>query len=217
MARPIRADAEATRARILVAATALFSERGLAQATLREIGRAAGVTMATVHHYFGGKGDLYRACVDAMYDEIEALREQLESALSDTRARDSSLDTLIEEGVRRAYRFARKHRPAVQLMMRVVLDTGELDPDRRERHLLPFLDWGAELFAPLLGRPRRDVRCALLSLNHLIVRFTLSSPREIALVLDGTPGGDPDVALAAVEDYLVSVAKKELSPKGEGA
>lgn len=214
MARPINADAEATRRRVLDAASALFSEHGLGAATMRKIAGSAGVSLATVHHYFGSKNDLYAACVDAMYDEVEGLRHELESAVASLDGSRDSIRGFIDTAVRRACRFSRHHRPAVQLMIRTLLDTGEMDPDKRERHLVPFLARGSELVAPLLGREPADVRITLLALNHLIARFTLSSPRELA-VFTGNPAASDEQAIAFVEDYLVRLAWDQLSPVGE--
>ncbi len=214
MARPINADAEATRKRVLEAASAQFSERGLGAATMRQIAGSAGVSLATVHHYFGGKNDLYAACVDAMYAELDGLRSELESAVASLVGTRESIRSFVETAVRRACRFSRRNRPAVQLMIRTLLDTGEMDPEKRERYLLPFLDRGAELIAPLLGRKPGDVRITLLALNHLIARFTLSSPRELALFA-GKPSIGDEQAIAFVEDYLVRLAWDQLSPIGD--
>jgi len=214
MARPIHADAKATRRRILDAASARFSEQGLGAATMRQIAGSAGVSLATVHHYYGSKSDLYSACVEAMYAEIDELRLALETALTSLDGSRDSLRTLVDTAVRRAVRFSRHHRPAVQLMIRTLLDTGEMDPDKRERYLVPFLDRGAELIAPLLGREPGDVRITLLALNHLIARFTLSSPRELA-VFTGNPAASDEEATGFVEDYLVRLAWDQLSPRGE--
>jgi AcrR family transcriptional regulator len=214
MARPIAADAEATRRRILAAARALFSEHGLAETTMRQIASEADVSMATVHHYYGGKNDLYRACIEAMYVELSKLRSELEELFLTSRAGDPSLGAFIDAAVRRSYAFAHAHRPIVQLMMRTILSTGELEADKRERYLLPFLDEGARVLAPLLGQSPLRVRMALLSLNHLIVRFTLAAPRELALVVD-RPDASDEEAIRAVEDYLVALARDQLAVPGE--
>lgn len=210
MARPVQADAEATRRNILGAASALFSDKGLAPTTTRQIARSAGVSLATVHHYFGGKNDLYRACVDAMYAELDGLRTEIEGALLAARDRGAPLGELIEAAVRQVWRFARRHRPAVQLMVRTVLDTGEMEIDKRERYLVPFLDKGTGFLAPLLERPAHEVRCALLTLNYAMTRFTLSSTTELAIALDMT-GAPDDQVLDAVEDYLARRTRAELT------
>ncbi len=58
--RPGDAD---TRATILAAARATFSERGYDNATIRAIAEAADVDPSLVHHYFGPKADLYAAAI----------------------------------------------------------------------------------------------------------------------------------------------------------
>ena len=213
MARPIQANAAATQHRILVAASSLFSRAGLAPTTMREIARDANVTMATIHHYYGGKQALFAACVDAMYAEMETLGDEIEDALSGWSGSRGALGEFIDEAVRRSYAFARRHRPAVQLMMRTVIDTGELDAEKRARYLLPNLERGAELLAPLLGVTTERVRVALLSINYLITRFALSTPRELALVT-GNPDANADEAIRVVEEYLVSIARDQLHPRG---
>jgi len=51
---------EDTRTRILDAAGPIFAEKGCDAATVREICQAAGVNLASVNYYFGGKENLYR-------------------------------------------------------------------------------------------------------------------------------------------------------------
>jgi len=70
MSRPVNADADATRQRMLEAAVQLFAERGLGSTSIRDVAGAAGVSLAMVHHYFGSKDDLYDACIDATYAEL---------------------------------------------------------------------------------------------------------------------------------------------------
>jgi AcrR family transcriptional regulator len=59
-----RLNPEDRRQEILDAAVRLFGERGYSDVSLSEIARAAGVTHALVHHYFGSKRDLYLAVLD---------------------------------------------------------------------------------------------------------------------------------------------------------
>jgi AcrR family transcriptional regulator len=90
-----RADARANRARLVGAARAVFSERGLA-AEMKEIAERAGVGVGTIYRNFPSKDDLILAIVrdalatavaearvaEAMDDPIDGLRTLLASALA---------------------------------------------------------------------------------------------------------------------------------------
>lgn len=58
--RPV-GNAEATRARILAAATAEFAQHGLAGARVERIATAAQANQAQLYHYFGNKESLFDA------------------------------------------------------------------------------------------------------------------------------------------------------------
>lgn len=58
-------SADATRLRVLDAARALFSEKGLDKVTIAEIARAAGVAGSTVYALFGSKAGILRALMEA--------------------------------------------------------------------------------------------------------------------------------------------------------
>ena len=66
MARPQNADAPATRARILDAATRLIAAHGYAGASMRDIAADAGITGAALYHHFPGKEDILLAVLDNM-------------------------------------------------------------------------------------------------------------------------------------------------------
>src|SRR5689334_14712218 len=58
-------SADATRARILDAARALFSGKGIDKVTIAEIARAAGVAGSTVYALFASKAGILRALMQA--------------------------------------------------------------------------------------------------------------------------------------------------------
>jgi AcrR family transcriptional regulator len=202
MARPIHADAQATRGRILQAASRLFSELGSGRTTMRQIAAQARVSLAMVHHYFGSKEELYRACIDAMASELGELRRALVPAF----ATGGDLREAIGAAVRCSNAFAQTHRPAVQLLMRTVLDAGELDRTYRDRVLLPYLDQGAALLSQRLGRPEEKVRIALLSINYLVIRFALNSAEESAAITRLPAGGTAEVD-SAIAEHMVDAAR----------
>jgi AcrR family transcriptional regulator len=56
----------------LEAATELFSERGIAAVSVREVAAHAGVNPALVHRYVGGKTALVRAVIDNQLDDMRS-------------------------------------------------------------------------------------------------------------------------------------------------
>ena len=67
-----RLDPAQRRAEILDAANALFSERAYEEVSVEDIARSAGVTRGLVHHYFGGRKEVFIA----LLERLGAVREQ---------------------------------------------------------------------------------------------------------------------------------------------
>ena len=67
-----RLSREERRDQILDAANALFAEAGYDAVSIEDIAHAAGVTRGLVHHYFGGRKDVYIA----LLERIGGLREE---------------------------------------------------------------------------------------------------------------------------------------------
>lgn len=59
--RPAGGDSAQARQRLLLAALTLFSSKGLAKTSIRQIAQAAGTNVAAISYYFGDKQSLYRA------------------------------------------------------------------------------------------------------------------------------------------------------------
>jgi len=206
LARPIHADATATRQGVLSSASRLFSERGVGRSSIRDIAREAGVSLATVHHYFGSKEALYEACIDAMYAELEQLRDTLQPLF----VAGAGSEAVLARVVKGTFRFGRAHRLALRLVMREVLDTGEMRAHRRKRYLMPYLRDGASLLEALTGGGLpEDVRLVLQSVSHLIVRYSLTSGRELAVIcglitsVEESTESVEEEAVLRLEDHLV--------------
>src|SRR6187200_2054967 len=67
-----RLDPAQRREQILDAANALFAERAYDEVSIEDISSAAGVTRGLVHHYFGGRKEVYIA----LLERLGARREQ---------------------------------------------------------------------------------------------------------------------------------------------
>jgi len=198
MARPAQADSAQTRRRVLASALALFAEHGADGVSIRQIGAASGVSLATVHHYFGSKEELYAACIDSMYEELVAMRPRLGAEL----ARGGRPAELLDRIVRAAFRFARAHQVEMRLLLRQVMAAGELDDRRRETGQVPFLAEIPRVIAAVTGKPADRLRMPLQTISFLIARYAISTERELAL-LTRKRGSS---AIAAAEDHLVEVA-----------
>lgn len=72
--RPLRADAERNRRRILLAAAEVFAERGL-HATMDEVAERAGVGVGTVYRRFPNRDELIQALFDERLDQFVALAD----------------------------------------------------------------------------------------------------------------------------------------------
>lgn len=110
--------------RILIAARALFAERGYEGVSIRDIAERAKVSKANVFHHFTNKMGLYRAVLEDSSSMFEQVREQLNHG--DAPARE------------RLQRFAHEHLQlmlrdphSVDLFMRQMMST----PDNAQRSL----------------------------------------------------------------------------------
>ena len=82
LGRPVGANGEQTRARIIAAAVRCVAEVGYSQATIREIARAADMTSGSLYHYFPNKSELLKATVTEI-DQIALPRLRAAAAQAD--------------------------------------------------------------------------------------------------------------------------------------
>lgn len=73
----VRRNPERVRARILQAAVAEFSDKGLMGARVDEIARRAGVNKRMLYHYFGDKDALFLTALEHAYEEIRNAEREL--------------------------------------------------------------------------------------------------------------------------------------------
>ncbi len=79
MVRKTKEEAEQTREDILEAAAIVFSEKGVARASLDEIAREAGVTRGAIYWHFKNKADIFRALHDQLHTPfMDMIIEELE-------------------------------------------------------------------------------------------------------------------------------------------
>lgn len=104
-----RESAEATRESLLDHALTLFSERGYAATSVRDVIQAAGVTQPTLYYHFHDKLGLFQALIERYYGETHTQLEQIVSTISGCEAR---LRTLIW----RSFEFCRADPRVPRLM-----------------------------------------------------------------------------------------------------
>ena len=88
---------------ILKAAGDVVARRGFHQASIREIARAAGLSLAGLYHYVGGKDELLFLLLDRSLDR---LIEELDEALADARTAELRLLALIRTHLDFGFRHA---------------------------------------------------------------------------------------------------------------
>ncbi len=205
MARPVAADAEATKARILAAAIALVAERGIDGTTVRDVAAWGKVSLATVLHYFGSKEGLHIAVVAAMDKELEALRLQLLETLRPGATASEVLDAMV----RRAWAFARHHRGAHKIVLRTVLVEGGLPKDRIDTLMVPALEDASGILAGVLGIDQLRARMSVQSIVQLSARYAIAGDLELLAI---TQAADVEQANERIADHLVDLAMALLLP-----
>jgi AcrR family transcriptional regulator len=118
-----------TRDRILRAATAEYSSKGLAGGRVDEIARRAGVSKRMLYHYFGNKEALWLAVLEQAYQHIrseereldverlspvEGMRRLIEFTLAYDAAHPEFISLLLGENLQRA-RYLRRSRKVREL------------------------------------------------------------------------------------------------------
>ncbi|MFF2961081.1 ScbR family autoregulator-binding transcription factor [Streptomyces sp. NPDC057963] len=118
-----QARAIQTRRSILVAAAAVFDERGYSSATISEILTRAGVTKGALYFHFTSKEDLALGVMDVQLDS-DPLPPQL-----------TKLQELVDQGMLLAHRL--RHEPLVRASVGLAMDQAVEGLDRGT----PFRAW----------------------------------------------------------------------------
>ncbi len=202
MARPKNADPEHTRRRILDAAVEHVGNGGVKATSLRTIAADAGVTFATVHHYFGSKAELFDRCLASSYDRLRELTPALAEALTGA----STPTERVRCIVRTAFDWARDNTRSTRFLLRVTL-YDEIDHPRRRAAQAEYLDVASTMLAPMVERPASELRVPLQGLMFLLTRSAVLSERDLDVI-----AGDADVdSLTALRDYVAEVAVHTLT------
>jgi AcrR family transcriptional regulator len=204
MSRPVHANAEATRRRILEQAVRLFSENGVGETSIRDIARASGVSLAMVHHYYFSKEKLLSACISSVYADLSGLQGRFEEVI----ARAGSGDDLLREAVIAGFRFARERRELVRLLLRITIARGTVAEG--EPTLRRFLDTVSTRFGALTDRPAAALRLPLQSIVYLIARYSMLDDAEMEWVVGPDVVQRAGTSIRALENHIAECALRLL-------
>jgi TetR/AcrR family transcriptional regulator, regulator of cefoperazone and chloramphenicol sensitivity len=178
------ARGDATRLHIIETALDVFGAHGFEDASTRQIARRAGVNLAALHYYFGGKQDLYRACAEhlaAMGEErvapfLELIRQQGAS-------REALLDLLHRLLDAFADRLVGPRDPpaVVAFFFREQIAPTEAFDILYERVMAPLLNACSSLVARLIDEPDGSEEAALRTLAILGPLMVFQRAREPSL------------------------------------
>ena len=142
--RLTRPSADATRDRIVAAATDLFAERSFDGASTRDIAGRAGVTQPLLNYHFRSKDELWQATVDSLFDRLNRTMAERARGL---RGVDevTTAKLLLREFVVFSARHPQLHR--------IITQESKADGARMDylvdRHVRPIYERTVELFESL--------------------------------------------------------------------
>ena len=140
--------AELTRLRLMEAAEAEFSEKGLAGARVDEIARAAGINKRMIYAHFDSKEGLYMAVLEAVYSRLAKCETD---AGLDALPVEKAIGALVEN----YFRFLQENDSYVRMVMWENLNRGRY---MDERGLSSVRDPMRRAMARLIERGKSDGR-----------------------------------------------------------
>jgi TetR/AcrR family transcriptional regulator, regulator of cefoperazone and chloramphenicol sensitivity len=214
MGRPRRsaqggyARGAATRAQIIAAALEVFGAQGFEDTSTRAIAQRAGVNLAALHYYFGGKPGLYHACAEHM----AALGEQsvmpfvslLREALVEPRLSRPDLLRLLHHVLDQLTdRLSGPRDPAamVTFFLREQSEPTEAYEIIHTRVIQPMIEACSAVVGRLIGQPPQASETVLRTLAMLGPLMVFQRAREGALRALGWPDFEAE-RLAAVKRVI---------------
>jgi TetR/AcrR family transcriptional regulator len=184
------------RQQLIDAALDVFSRRGFAGATTKEISETAGVTEALVFRYFATKKDLYTAVLERETGNgrLQKWLELCDDCMS--RNDDAGLFRLIIEGIFESYR----DRPGLErTILFAALEGHELGLEYHRRLALPI---GGRLIEYIARRQREG---ALRSVDPRALLISIAGAAQQAAMLTHLFGFEPKLSDADMANELLTV------------
>ena len=200
---------ERARTRLLGEASRIFSEKGYAKASTREICEAAGLNPAAIHYHFGDKDGLYRAVLSA---PIEGMAAQLAGFDDPGLTLTQSLDQLLRGFVGDDGLAMAGAEEGMRLFLREMIEPTPVFAATAAQHIRPLHDAMARLLARHIGvgEPDEDVHRLVFALIAMAHDYCMS--REFMNALAPRLLAGPDALLRARErlvDWGVALVAHE--------
>ncbi len=183
----MRKDRSETKQKLMEAALEVFTEKGFAGASTREIVEKSGVTKPTLYYYFGSKENLYRTLIE---EDVNFFNQGLKEIADSEGDPVAKLLRVVEQRIEYSRRSPRR----VQLVMRTLYHSDPLSPEiDLKKHGRPGLEATARIvregIEKKIFRKADPAKLALQLLGLLHVQtvlilmgknpYPLSSPKEI--------------------------------------
>ena len=200
VARPKQSDSATIHERIKTAAATLIETVGPSAVTMRQIAKAAGVSLGTVHYYFPDKDALLDAVFESILVELYPVRDALIRSLGSA----GSTTELLQQAVRLGLQTALRIRTAMRLMQMMALDQGFIPRRRRFEEDVLLAGIAARAQDTLMTTPIQ-ARLLFKSIIFCIGRYATMSVDELRRITGLPADTDERVVYAAVEDHLVQL------------
>ena len=161
---------ENSKERLLKTATKLFAQKGFAGTSVREIAKAAGVNVAKISYFWGGKKELYQSIIDDMVEtQTKYATSALDFAVNPEDLPKEDQIALMYKTVDRAIDFFYGD---VSYELLTFLLHGQ--KEKAVFGNLPLFKYGKKLFAALFDKTENS-REVILTLASIIT--LINSPR----------------------------------------
>jgi len=199
LSEPIADRGERARTRLLAEASRIFSEKGYAKASTREICEAAGLNPAAIHYHFGDKEGLYRA---VLIGPIEGIAAQLAGFDDPARTLAQSLHHLLRGFVGEDGQQMPGADDGVRLYLREMLEPTPVFAAAAAQHIGPVHESITRLLARHIGmsEPDEDVHRLVFALIAMAHDYCMSREFMRAVAPQLLAGAD---ALQRARDRLV--------------